>query len=233
MSQVRHAMDTASSSDEAFRGPGPDHLSHLSTGPQAIEKAEMSPLRAACFGRRFDLRPPIAEPTSALRPLCTESCSVGHVLAVVHLRAVTALASARTRLTSALAGPLAAKVVLTSTLDGPTSAVVDTPLSARQTARSDGGHLPQRTRKSLSRAALFSQQVGASLSRTRDLPQRWWCTASARVVTFRCEVARHFRTGGQTACYQELAVHHLRCGRSSASESRSGVCCRQVHRVLK
>lgn len=53
------------------------------------------------------------------------------------------------------------------------------------------------------------------------------------VVTCRSDGAHHFRSGGQPPSCQQLAVHHHRCGRSSASASRSSGCCTQVHRVLR
>ena len=67
------------------------------------------------------------------------------------------------------------------------------------------------------------------------------------VVTCFSAVGQPFKTVGQTISYQQVAVHHHRCGRSGACVSRSSGCCepvqcalrsrnralRQVHRLLR
>ncbi len=60
------------------------------------------------------------------------------------------------------------------------------------------------------------------------------------VVTCFSAVGQPFGTVGQTMSYQQVVVHHHRCGRSGACVSRSSGCCkpvqcalRQPHRALR
>ena len=67
------------------------------------------------------------------------------------------------------------------------------------------------------------------------------------VVTCFSAVGQPFKTVGQTISYQQVTVHHHRCGRSGACVSRFSGCCepvqcalrsphralRQVHRLLR
>lgn len=53
------------------------------------------------------------------------------------------------------------------------------------------------------------------------------------MVTYRSVTAQPLGSRGEAVLCQQLAVHHRRFGRSSASESRCSGCCRQIQRAQR